>query len=69
MRIIDNVRVDYKPYFTVRFFTGMRTGEIDGLPWKNIDFERRQIVIDQAIVGGVIGDTKTSSSNRIIHMN
>lgn len=69
MLIIDNVRVDYKPYFTVRFFTGMRTGEIDGLPWKNIDFERRQIVIDQAIVGGVIGDTKTSSSNRIIHMN
>lgn len=69
MLIIDNVRVDYKPYFTVRFFTGMRTGEIDGLPWKNIDFERRQIVIDQAIVGGVIGDTKTSGSNRIIHMN
>ena len=69
MLIIDNVRVDYKPYFTVRFFTGMRTGEIDGLPWKNIDFERRQIVIDQAVVGGVIGDTKTSGSNRIIHMN
>ena len=69
MLIIDNVRVDYKPYFTVRFFTGMRTGEIDGLPWKNIDFERRQIVIDQAIVGGVIGDTQTSGSNRIIHMN
>jgi integrase len=69
MLIIDNVRVDYKPYFTVRFFTGMRTGEIDGLPWKNIDFGRRQIIIDQAVVAGVIGDTKTSGSNRIIHMN
>jgi len=69
MLIIDNVRVDYKPYFTVRFFTGMRTGEIDGLPWKNIDFERRQIVIDQAVVAGVIGDTKTTGSNRIIQMN
>ncbi|WP_394212398.1 Arm DNA-binding domain-containing protein [Psychrobacter piscatorii] len=69
MLIIENVRVDYKPYFTVRFFTGMRTGEIDGLPWKNIDFERRQIIIDQAVVKGVIGDTKTSGSNRIIQMN
>lgn len=69
MLIIDNVRVDFKPYFTVRFFTGMRTGEIDGLPWKNIDFERRQIIIDQAVVKGVIGDTKTAGSNRIIQMN
>ena len=47
----------------------MRTGEIDGLPWKNIDFERRQIIVDQAVVNGVIGETKTSGSNRIIHMN
>lgn len=69
MLIINNVRADYKPYYIVRFFTGMRTGEIDGLPWKNIDFERRQIIVDQAIVNGVIGKTKTAGSNRIIQMN
>lgn len=69
MLIINNVRADYKPYYIVRFFTGMRTGEIDGLPWKNIDFERRQIIVDQAVVNGVIGDTKTTGSNRIIQMN
>lgn len=69
MLIINNVRADYKPYYIVRFFTGMRTGEIDGLPWKNIDFERRQIIVDQAVVNGVIGETKTSGSNRIIQMN
>ena len=69
MLIINNVRADYKPYYVVRFFTGMRTGEIDGLPWKNIDFERRQIIVDQAVVNGVIGETKTSGSNRIIQMN
>ena len=69
MLIINNVRADYKPYYIVRFFTGMRTGEIDGLPWRNIDFERRQIIVDQAVVNGVIGETKTSGSNRIIHMN
>ena len=69
MLIINNVRADYKPYYIVRFFTGMRTGEIDGLPWKNIDFERRQIIVDQAVVNGVIGETKTVGSNRIIQMN
>lgn len=69
MLIINNVRANYKPYYIVRFFTGMRTGEIDGLPWKNIDFERRQIIVDQAVVNGVIGETKTSGSNRVIQMN
>ncbi|PNK61527.1 site-specific integrase [Psychrobacter sp. FDAARGOS_221] len=67
--ILNTVRKDFKAYYTVRFFTGMRTGEIDGLPWRNIDFERRQIIIDQAIVNGVVGPTKTAGSNRIVQMN
>jgi integrase len=29
--ILDTVRLDFRNYYTVRFFTGMRTGEIDGL--------------------------------------
>lgn len=69
MLIINNVRKDFKLYYTVRFFTGMRTGEIDGLAWKNIDFERRQIIVNQAIVNGVVGETKTKGSNRVIQMN
>ena len=39
-QIIDNVRFDFKNYYIVRFFTGMRTAEIDGLQWKYVDFER-----------------------------
>jgi integrase len=69
MQILDNVRTDFKPYYTVRFFTGLRTGEIDGLPWKNVDFQRRQIIINQAIVNGEIGATKTQGSNRLVQMN
>lgn len=69
MQIINTVRADFKAYYTVRFFTGMRTGEIDGLPWKNIDLERKQIIINQAIVNGKVGKTKTSASNRTIQMN
>ncbi len=57
MLIINNVRDDFKDYYTVRFFSGMRTGEIDGLLWQNVDFDRRQICIRQALVKGYVEQT------------
>lgn len=67
--ILANVRRDFRPYYTVRFFTGMRTGEIDGLQWKYIDFERRQILIRETFVDGKITYTKTDGSQREIHIS
>jgi integrase len=69
MLIIANVRKDYRPFYTVRFFTGMRTGEIHGLKWKYIDFERRQILIRESFVMDQMTDTKTDSSIREIQMS
>lgn len=46
---LKHVRADYKPYYTTRFFTGMRTSEIDGLTWECINFDRREISIKQAL--------------------
>ena len=68
-RIITSVRDDFKPYYTIRFFTGMRTSEIDGLQWKNIDLQRREIHIREALVNGVLGGTKTYGSDRTIQMS
>lgn len=51
-RILANVREDFRPYYTVRFFTGMRTAEIDGLKWRWVDFELRQILIRETVVAG-----------------
>jgi len=34
LQILGAVREDFRNYYTVRFFTGMRTGEVDGLQWK-----------------------------------
>ncbi len=68
-QIIDTVRPDYKNYFTVRFFTGLRSSEIDGLPWKNVDFERREVLVHQAYVQGKIVPTKTDGSFRAVQMN
>jgi len=67
--LLETVRADFRAYFTVRFFTGMRTGEIDGLQWKYVDFERRLILIRETIVGGEEEYTKTDGSQRDIQMS
>jgi len=68
-KIIATVRTDFRNYYTVRFFTGMRTGEIDGLKWKYVDFARRQILVRETIVAGEEDTTKTEGSQREIQMS
>ena len=63
------VLLNYRCYFLVRFFTAMRSGEVDGLEWKNVDFERRQILITQALVRDKLVPTKTDGSYRSIDMS
>lgn len=68
-QIIDTVRPDFRNYYVVRFFTGMRTGEIDGLQWDHVDFKRCQILVRQALVNGRIEYTKNDGSFRTIEMS
>jgi len=68
-RILATARPDYRHYFTVRFFTGMRTGEVHGLKWKYIDFERRLILVRESIVLKEEDELKTDGSMRDIQMN
>ncbi len=68
-QVINTVRTDFKPYYTVRFFTGMRTGEVDGLKWKYVDFERRLILVRETVVGGEEEYTKNDGSQRDIRMS
>ena len=68
-QIIDTVRPDFRNYYIVRFFTGMRTGEIDGLQWDHVDFKRRQILVRQALVNGRLEYTKNDGSFRTIEMS
>lgn len=67
--ILARVRPDYRAYYTVRFFTGMRTGEVDGLKWKYVDFEHRLIIVRETIVNGIEEYTKTDGSQRDIQMS
>ncbi len=67
--ILANVRPDWRDYLLVRFFTGMRTGEIDGLKWENIDFERREILVRETFSMGRWEYTKNDGSQREIEMS
>lgn len=67
--IINQVRPDFRDYYTIRFFTGMRTAEIHGLKWKYVDFERREILIRETLVLDRTEATKTDGSEREIHMS
>ncbi|MGC4395695.1 site-specific integrase [Hydrogenophaga crocea] len=67
--ILATVRADYRDYLQVRFLTGMRTGEVNGLKWKYIDFESRLILVRETHVLGEDDYTKTDGSQRDIKMS
>lgn len=68
-QILSNVRSDFQNYYTVRFFTGMRTGEIDGLQWQHVDFNHRLILVRQQLANGELNFTKNDGSFRNIEMS
>ena len=68
-QVINTVRPDFRNYYIVRFFTGLRTGEVDGLQWEHVDFKRRQILVRQALVEGRLEYTKNDGSFRTIEMS
>lgn len=68
-QIINTVRADYRDYFLVRLFTGLRTGEVHGLKWKYVDFENRQILIRETYNQGRTEYTKNDGSQREVIMS
>ncbi len=65
---LDNVGVNYKSFFLVAFYTGMRFGEMAALKWENVDSGNKQIHIKESRVYGVEGPPKTKGSKRIVDM-
>ncbi|WP_298577237.1 site-specific integrase [uncultured Luteimonas sp.] len=68
-KVRTTIRPDYRNYVTCRFFTGMRTGEINGLKWKYVDFEHEVIKVREVFSAGEAEENaKTESSIRDIPM-
>lgn len=67
-KMLETVRADYRSYLTLRFYTGLRSGEANALEWQHIDFDNDVIRVRQQVVKGEIIPTKTDSSNRDVPM-
>ena len=68
-RLLSTIRADYRNYLTVRLFTGMRSGEINGLQWKCVDFEHSLILVRETLSSGEVeDDAKNHFSIRDIPM-
>jgi len=60
----------WRAFFITATFTGLRASELRGLPWENIDFERKVIhVCQRANLWGEIGPPKSEAGDREIPMS
>jgi integrase len=66
--ILKHSKVSMRCFFAIAFFTGLRTGEIIGLKWDDIDWEERIIKIRRRIRQGVEDVPKTKNSIRDIEI-
>lgn len=67
--ILDAVRPDYRNYLITRFFSGLRTGEINGLRWVNIDRKHGLILVRETLITGKLEEgAKTERSSRDVPM-
>jgi integrase len=66
---LENVPEKHHDYYVVRFFTGMRTAEIDGLQWKYVDFSASKIQVRETWENRLWVSPKTETSVRDIEMS
>ena len=64
--IIETAQGEMKAFVALGFFTGLRSGEIIGLKWSDIDFLKKEIYVQRAIKMGVVSTPKTKHSIRRI---
>lgn len=55
-------------FFTVAFFTGARTGEVIGMQWGDIDFNRSTITFRRSVTNGAVKIGLKSQQERTVSM-
>lgn len=55
-------------YLGIACFTGLRTGEILGMKWSDIDFEKEKISVNRTATSGRLQSPKTSKSKATIDL-
>jgi integrase len=56
-------------YWAFKFFSGVRTSESIALAWKNVDFRRKVIAVDSAVVEGKFKASTKTNAMRLVRLN
>lgn len=72
--LLEKEPLKYNLYIKMAVLSGLRRGEMLGLKWEDIDFERRLITVNKTVQyvpgkGTFVDTTKTESSNRTIKLS
>lgn len=67
-RILGNLKGQHKNLIQFAFFSGLRTSELIGLRWEDIDLSSNRIFVRVAIVGRREKTTKTASGKRTVDL-
>jgi integrase len=65
-RLMDALSKPTRTMVWLCLLTGLRIGEVLGLPWRNVYFASGQIRVAQAYYRGTIGSPKTRCSKRLV---
>lgn len=63
-RLLTHLDAPWSDYFALRFFTGLRTGEVDGLQWEDVDLTARRLTVRRAWVDGAWETPKSRAGYR-----
>ncbi len=74
LELLQQEEMPYRMIFTLLIYCGMRRGEVMGLEWKDIDFERGVLSINRTLQytkekGIYTDDVKTTSSRRSMKLS
>lgn len=68
IKIINHAQGQIQNFVALAFFSGARSGEMLGLKWDDIDFDKKEISIKRTIKMGKINTPKTVHSIRTVDM-
>lgn len=73
LKSLDKLEERERVLMGLFLFTGMRRGEVLGLRWENIDWEKKLVNVEQAVTfcnnQPVVGETKSEAGNRAIPLD
>lgn len=58
--VLESMEGQVRNLYQFAFYTGLRTSELIGLTWDKVDFDKREVLIDQAMVYGHLNKLKTA---------